>query len=82
MGGKYLSNFDLELKFISFVSLPWSLQTANTHVNMRFARFSLYFGDRKTVLKDRDLVVVSVVMYQFLLLFRFSNHRTRIKRVC
>lgn len=46
------------------------------------ALFSLLLRYRKTVLKDCDLVVVSVVMHQFLWLFRFSNHRTRIKRVC
>lgn len=40
---EYLSNFDLELKFINFVSLSWSLQMANTHVNTGFVRFSLYF---------------------------------------
>ena len=82
---EYLSNFELKLKFINFVSLSWALQMPLTNVNMRFipfSRLSRYFRNIKAVLRECDLVVVSVVMWQLLCRFRFSNHRTRIKRVC
>ena len=62
---EYLSNFDLKLKFINFVSLSWALQMPLTHVNMRFipfSRLSRYFRNIKAVLRECDLVVVSVVM--------------------